>query len=70
MEKKEGSGAGVGASNSLTDYDVHLLMEGKHTRLYEKLGSHLVAHDGVEGASFAVWAPNARSVSVTGDFNG
>ena len=46
--------------------DLHLFREGTHGRLYDKLGCHL--HDG--GARFAVWAPNARSVSVIGDFNG
>jgi 1,4-alpha-glucan branching enzyme len=70
LEETESSRAGIRASTSLTDYDVQLFMEGKHTRLYEKLGSHLHFLDGVEGASFAVWAPNARSVSVIGDFNG
>jgi 1,4-alpha-glucan branching enzyme len=70
LEETESSRAGIRASTSLTDYDVQLFMEGKHTRLYEKLGSHLRFLDGVEGASFAVWAPNARSVSVIGDFNG
>ena len=54
----------------VTDYDVHLFVEGKHTRLYEKLGSAPVTVDGVDGASFEAWAPNAHSVSVTGDFNG
>jgi 1,4-alpha-glucan branching enzyme len=54
----------------LTDDDLHLFNEGSHLRLYEKLGSHLVEHDGVAGTYFAVWAPNARAVSVIGDFNG
>lgn len=49
----------------LTDYDLHLLAEGTDLGAYEKLGAHLV--DG--GAHFAVWAPNAASVSVIGDFN-
>ena len=43
--------------------------EGTHLRLYDKLGAHLLRHEGVEGAHFAVWAPNARRVSVVGDFN-
>ena len=50
---------------TLTDQDIYLLREGTHTRLYEKLGCHFVAG----GARFAMWAPNARSVSVVGDFN-
>ena len=54
----------------LTDYDLHLLGEGRHWRSYEKLGAHLHAHDGVAGVRFAVWAPNAEAVSVVGDFNG
>jgi 1,4-alpha-glucan branching enzyme len=49
----------------LTDYDLHLLTEGTHYRSFEKLGAHLVEG----GAHFAVWAPNAASVSVIGDFN-
>jgi 1,4-alpha-glucan branching enzyme len=53
----------------LTDYDLHLLNEGRHWRLYERLGAQLRTIDGVEGVNFAVWAPNASSVSVIGDFN-
>lgn len=53
----------------LTDYDLHLLNEGRHFRSYEKLGAHLRTIDGVEGVNFAVWAPNATSISVVGDFN-
>ena len=58
---------GAYAMSTLTDHDVYLFKEGNHTRLYEKLGSHLQP-DG--SAHFGVWAPNARSVSVIGDFNG
>jgi 1,4-alpha-glucan branching enzyme len=54
----------------ITEYDVYLFKEGTHTRLYEKLGSHIVEFDGVQGVHFAVWAPNAEYVSVIGDFNG
>src|SRR6185436_12658746 len=43
---------------------------GSHLRLYEKMGSHLITHEGVAGGYFLVWAPNARNVSVVGDFNG
>ena len=53
----------------LTDYDLHLLGEGTHWRSYEKLGAHLRTVDGVAGVNFAVWAPNAESVAVVGDFN-
>ena len=49
--------------------DEHLLVEGTHKRLYEKLGAHVLTHEGVEGVHFAVWAPRARRVSVVGDFN-
>src|SRR4051794_10000276 len=54
----------------LSDFDLHLLAEGNHLRSYERLGAHLVDRDGVAGATFAVWAPGASSVSVVGDFNG
>jgi 1,4-alpha-glucan branching enzyme len=57
-------------SHSLfTDFDIDLFKAGKHYRLYEKLGAHLIELDGVKGVYFAVWAPSARSVSVVGDFN-
>ncbi len=49
--------------------DLHLFGEGTHSRLYDKLGAHPMAVDGVSGTYFAVWAPNARSVCVSGDFN-
>jgi 1,4-alpha-glucan branching enzyme len=52
-----------------TDFDINLFKAGKHFRLYDKLGSHLVEVDGVKGTYFAVWAPSAKSVSVVGDFN-
>lgn len=57
-------------SHSLfTDFDIDLFKAGKHFRLYEKLGAHLLTVDGVKGVYFAVWAPTAHSVSVVGDFN-
>ncbi len=52
-----------------TDYDIYIFKQGKHYKLYEKLGSHMLSIDGVEGTYFAVWAPNAEKVSVIGDFN-
>src|SRR6478736_609164 len=52
---------------AISGHDHYLFREGTHTRLYEKLGAHLVAGGGTR---FAVWAPNARSVAVVGDFNG
>src|SRR6266550_4170882 len=54
---------------ALTDFDLYLFAEGTHQRAYEKLGAHFAEQGGVRGAQFAVWAPNARSVSVVGDFN-
>jgi 1,4-alpha-glucan branching enzyme len=57
-------------SHSLfTDFDIDLFKAGKHFRLYEKLGAHLIRLNGVPGVYFAVWAPTAKSVSVIGDFN-
>ena len=53
----------------LTPLDLRLLAEGNHYKNYEKLGAHLVEADGVKGTRFAVWAPNAKSVAVIGDFN-
>jgi 1,4-alpha-glucan branching enzyme len=55
---------------TLGDADLHYAGEGRHERLWERLGAHPVVHQGVEGTAFAVWAPNARGVSVVGDFNG
>ena len=52
-----------------TDFDIDLFKAGKHFKLYEKLGAHLVEVNGVKGVYFAVWAPTAASVSVVGDFN-
>ncbi len=51
---------------ALTGHDLYLFREGTHSRLYEKLGAHLLG----DGTQFAVWAPNAAEVSVIGDFNG
>jgi len=53
----------------LSPQDIYLFKEGTHTRLYDKLGCHFTAEAGVEGAQFAVWAPNAERVTVFGDFN-
>ncbi|QLI82342.1 1,4-alpha-glucan branching protein GlgB [Chitinibacter fontanus] len=53
----------------LGDMDLWLLGEGNQLRPYERLGTHFRTIDGVEGVAFAVWAPNARRVSVVGDFN-
>nr|WP_314491656.1 1,4-alpha-glucan branching protein GlgB [uncultured Chryseobacterium sp.] len=52
-----------------TDHDIYLFREGKHYRLYEKFGAHSVEMDSVKGVYFSVWAPNAKKVSVIGNFN-
>jgi 1,4-alpha-glucan branching enzyme len=49
--------------------DDYYSSEGTHLRLFDKLGAHLMVHEGVGGVHFAVWAPNAKRVSVVGDFN-
>lgn len=53
----------------LGEMDEYLLGEGRHHRLYERLGAHLTTMEGIDGVAFAVWAPNATRVSVVGDFN-
>ncbi|MES2704890.1 MAG: 1,4-alpha-glucan branching protein GlgB [Bacteroidota bacterium] len=52
-----------------TEYDIELFKAGRQYRLYERFGAHLVTHNGVQGVYFAVWAPNAKYVSVIGNFN-
>jgi 1,4-alpha-glucan branching enzyme len=54
---------------TLGELDLHLAGEGRHERIYERLGAHVREVEGVVGTAFAVWAPSARSVSVVGDFN-
>jgi 1,4-alpha-glucan branching enzyme len=54
---------------TIGELDQHLLGEGRHERLWQKLGAHETVVDGVAGTAFAVWAPNARAVRVVGDFN-
>jgi len=49
--------------------DDYYMAEGSHLRLFDKLGAHLIEHEGASGVHFAVWAPNAKRVSVVGDFN-
>ncbi|MDN5216739.1 1,4-alpha-glucan branching protein GlgB [Fulvivirgaceae bacterium BMA12] len=63
------SQAGVIPHSLFTDFDINLFKSGKHFRLYEKLGAHVIDHDGQVGTYFAVWAPNAHKVSVIGGFN-
>jgi 1,4-alpha-glucan branching enzyme len=57
--------AGTRPEASFGEQDIHLFREGTHARLYRKLGCHL----GPKGARFAVWAPNARAISIIGEFN-
>ncbi|HJW35847.1 MAG TPA: 1,4-alpha-glucan branching enzyme, partial [Actinomycetes bacterium] len=54
---------------TIGELDQHLLGEGRHERLWQRLGAHEMTVDGVAGTAFAVWAPNARAVRVVGDFN-
>ncbi|HCT64865.1 MAG TPA: 1,4-alpha-glucan branching enzyme [Lachnospiraceae bacterium] len=54
---------------TVTEYDRYLFGAGNHYRIYEKLGAHPKQINGTDGVSFAVWAPNAKSISVVGDFN-
>ncbi len=63
------AGESIAAFSLLTGDDLYLFNEGSHYRLYDKLGAHPCIVDGVAGTYFAVWAPNARQVSVIGDFN-
>lgn len=60
----------VSVFSLFTDYDINLFKSGKHYRLYEKLGARTVEVDGKNGVYFAVWAPNAKAVSVIGNWNG
>ncbi|GAA4403304.1 1,4-alpha-glucan branching protein GlgB [Nibrella viscosa] len=64
------SGPSVQGYTRFTDFDIYLFRSGKHYKLYDKLGSHVVEHNGVVGTYFAVWAPSAKSVCVIGNFNG
>ncbi|HEU4899700.1 MAG TPA: 1,4-alpha-glucan branching enzyme, partial [Actinomycetota bacterium] len=54
---------------TIGELDQYLLGEGRHERLWQKLGAHEMSVEGVAGTAFAVWAPNARAVRVVGDFN-
>jgi 1,4-alpha-glucan branching enzyme len=52
------------ALSIFSEFDISLFKGGKHYKLYEKFGSHIITKDGIEGTYFAVWAPNAKEVSV------
>lgn len=70
-EKKNSDTAEKNSTTSLLgEQDFYLFNEGNHVRMYNKMGAHLAELDGQKGTHFAVWAPNAYSVSVIGDFNG
>jgi 1,4-alpha-glucan branching enzyme len=60
----------VTSPHLLTENDLYLFNEGSHYRIYDKMGAHPFNHEGQAGAIFSVWAPNARAVSVIGNFNG
>jgi 1,4-alpha-glucan branching enzyme len=80
MNRSAARGDGIRYSNGtpparygislLTDHDIYLFKQGNHFRLYRKLGAHVHTGEDTAGVLFAVWAPNARQVSVVGDFNG
>jgi len=55
--------------SKLSEYDIHLFREGRHFRLFEKLGAHILEEVDTPGVYFSVWAPNARQVCVAGTFN-
>ncbi|CAM3964985.1 1,4-alpha-glucan branching protein GlgB [Flavobacterium branchiophilum] len=57
------------AHSLFSDFDISLFKAGKHFKLYEKLGAHLITIDGIQGVYFSVWAPSAKAVHVVGDFN-
>ncbi|SOE19971.1 1,4-alpha-glucan branching enzyme [Spirosomataceae bacterium TFI 002] len=69
-KNEEPSFKNVEPHSLFTDFDIGLFKSGKHYRLYEKMGSHVLSKDDVSGTYFAVWAPNATEVNVFGDFNG
>ena len=55
--------------SQLTEYDTFLFHQGTNCKAYEMLGAHITEEDGQQGVRFSVWAPNAKSVSVVGEFN-
>ena len=55
--------------STLSQMDIYLFKQGSYTKMYEKFGAHTMTHNGKNGVHFAVWAPNAKSVCVRGDFN-
>jgi 1,4-alpha-glucan branching enzyme len=69
QRRKQTPGSPDEFAPTLGELDLHLFGEGKHERIYEKLGAHLITYEGQHGVAFAVWAPNAKSVAVVGNFN-
>lgn len=53
----------------ISEYDLYLFHQGNHYQIYDKLGAHVTEINGIKGIHFAVWAPNATSISVVGNFN-
>ncbi len=70
VDPLKGKGSVINECSLFSKQDIYLFKEGKHFRLYNLLGSHATEYQGVTGVYFALWAPNAKSVSVIGDFNG
>ena len=68
-QRPPASSPSLSSESLLTEYDLHLFNEGNHFHLHDKLGAHLRERNGVSGTQFSVWAPNARYVSVVGDWN-
>ena len=66
---KKSASAPTDGFSLITEFDVYLFKTGKHYKLYEKLGAHYIDNGTHKGTYFAVWAPNARAVSVIGNFN-
>jgi len=69
MSIKNSTAHVIHGSSRITEHDVYLFRQGTHFRLYEKLGAHPHTVDGQAGTQFAIWAPNAETISVIGDFN-
>jgi 1,4-alpha-glucan branching enzyme len=69
-EKVEVVGQVLHGPTLFTDYDIHLFKEGNAFQLYERLGAHGMSVDEQQGVYFALWSPEAKRVSVIGDFNG
>ncbi|HRU39436.1 MAG TPA: 1,4-alpha-glucan branching enzyme, partial [Candidatus Goldiibacteriota bacterium] len=70
MKKVDVKESSVPGFSLFTEQDIYLFKEGNHFRLYEKMGAHVVEHEGKKATYFAVWAPNAEYAAVIGSFNG